>query len=85
MSKVVPYGRFDLGKGQKALAHRWAYELMVGKIPPGMELDHKCLETGCVNPEHMEVVTPTENKRREAIGQRKARGTGVAAQVRRVG
>ena len=83
MSKVVPYGRFDLGKGQKALAHRWVYELMVEKIPEGMELDHKCLETRCVNPEHMEVVTGTVNKKRQAMARRRMRGTGVAAQVRR--
>ena len=81
---MVPYGRFQL-KNQKVLAHRWVYELMVAKIPEGMELDHKCLETRCVNPEHMEVVTGTVNKKREAMVRRGMRGTGVAAQVRRAG
>lgn len=46
------------------LAHRAIYEQRVGKIPDGMELDHLCFVTMCVNPGHMEIVTPEENLRR---------------------
>lgn len=52
-------------------AHRWVYQQVVGPIPKGMHLDHVCRNTGCVNPEHMEIVTPAENNRRknEALGR----------------
>jgi len=43
------------------LVHRYAYELLVGPIPEGMELDHRCRNRGCVNPAHLEVVTRSEN------------------------
>ena len=55
------YGRFLLETGRLVLAHRWAYESLVGSIPEGMTLDHLCRNTGCVNPEHVEVVTREEN------------------------
>lgn len=57
------YGRLSVG-GRAWLAHRLSYELHVGPIPDGLELDHLCAVRGCVNPEHLEPVTPQENKRR---------------------
>lgn len=42
-------------------AHRYAYELANGPIPPGMHTDHTCWNPGCVNPEHLRVVTPSRN------------------------
>lgn len=51
-------------KGVVIPAHRWAYEHFVGPIPPGLEPDHLCRNTFCVNPDHLEIVTPRENVRR---------------------
>lgn len=49
------------------LAHRTFYELLIAEIPQGMQLDHLCRVRNCVNPHHMEVVTPQENKRRSRV------------------
>lgn len=42
-------------------AHRAAYELLVGPIPKGLDLDHLCRNPPCINPSHMEPVTHREN------------------------
>ena len=56
------YGMIRSPEGRKMLlAHRVAYELLVGPIPPGLELDHLCRNRRCVNPEHLEPVTHREN------------------------
>ena len=46
------------------MAHRWVYEMHRGPIPDGWSLDHLCRNTRCVNPEHLEPVSHTENVRR---------------------
>ena len=47
-----------------ALAHRLAYELVIGPIPKGLQIDHLCRVKDCVNPAHLEAVTNGENRRR---------------------
>lgn len=42
-------------------AHKLIYEAVLGKVPSGMHLDHLCRNRSCVNPAHMEIVTPREN------------------------
>lgn len=46
------------------MAHRVSYELLVGPIPDGLEIDHLCRTPACVNPDHLEPVTHAENQRR---------------------
>jgi hypothetical protein len=64
------YGDFTFkvaGKPVTVPAHRYAYELWVGFIAPGMQIDHvwpRCKYTDCVRPDHLEQVTPAENTRR---------------------
>lgn len=52
-------------KGRSLIAHRWVYEsVKKEKIPEGMYIDHLCRNKDCVNPEHLEPVSPAENTRR---------------------
>lgn len=56
------YGIFKVGR--KAVgAHRVAYELLVGPIPEGYEIDHRTsCPRNCVNPAHLRSVTQAQNK-----------------------
>jgi hypothetical protein len=59
------YGLVDVNR-RVVLAHRHFYEQARGAIPAGLDLDHLCRTRACVNPEHLEPVTRTENARRGA-------------------
>lgn len=46
-------------------AHRWAWKFTHGAFPAhGLQLDHLCRVRHCVNPDHLEPVTPLVNTRR---------------------
>jgi hypothetical protein len=59
---LMPNGYGQFGIGRKVFcAHRVAYEMFVGPIPAGLQIDHLCRNRRCVNPAHMEPVTQREN------------------------
>jgi hypothetical protein len=69
------YGRL-MHEQKHVSAHRMAYELLVGPIPGGMQLDHLCKNPSCVNPSHLEPVTARENVlRSDGVAAKNARKT----------
>jgi len=52
----------------RVLAHRLAWVDANGPVPDGLQLDHLCRVRHCVNPAHLEPVTPGENVRRGDAG-----------------
>ena len=63
-TRGLTYGIYRLSNGKAKKAHRLVYETSVGIIPIGLEMDHLCSNTLCVNPKHLEPVTHAENVRR---------------------
>lgn len=63
------YGYTNVDR-QRTLAHRFAYELLVGPIPDGLHIDHLCRVRLCVNPAHLEAVTQAENNRRAFVANK---------------
>lgn len=58
------YGYFTATRGIRGGAHIYAYRLLIGDVPDGLQLDHLCRNKVCVNPYHLETVTNAENVRR---------------------
>lgn len=85
------YGRIKVD-GRGLNAHRLAYELAFGPIPPGFFIDHlchvpsncdggACLHRRCINPAHLALATPEENVSAERAHQRTAAELQVAARI----
>lgn len=49
--------------GLNLLAHKVSYIIHIGEIPMEHIVHHKCENPGCVNPNHLEVLTHLEHRR----------------------
>lgn len=52
------------GVFRKRMAHRLVYKSIKGEFEKHLEIDHLCRVRRCVNPDHLEPVTRSENHRR---------------------
>lgn len=64
------YGNAAFG-GRFWNAHRLVWEQLVGPIPDGVQLDHLCRVRHCVNPDHLEPVTPATNSQRGSTARKR--------------
>lgn len=79
------YGLFYVSPSKTESAHKFAYESIVGPVPPGLTLDHRChneafdrgecaggrscLHRQCVRPDHMVPATYRRNVQQGASGK----------------
>lgn len=65
------YGRMSLS-GQTVAVHIVSYTHFHGYVPGKKQVDHKCRNRLCCNPNHLELVTHLQNQKRRAKAQREA-------------
>lgn len=74
------YGQFIINS-RKYRAHRIAFELHAAQpIPDGMQIDHRCFNRACCNPEHLRLASPKQNgeHRRGAQANNRSGARGVS-------
>jgi len=75
---VWKYGRFRVRIEKRQVefyAHRIAWQILVGEIPRGQVIDHRCRNRLCVNPDHLEPVSDRVSDRVNVV----ERGYGVTS------
>ncbi len=75
------HGGFGYGRlwrnGRYHRAHRVSYELHKGEIPDGMQVNHTCNNSSCVNPDHLYLGTQRDNIDDRVRADRSHRPQGV--------
>lgn len=66
------YGSTGSIGGKTYRAHRFAYLITFGEIPAGAEIDHKCRNRSCVNPEHLQALPVLAHRKKDAPFKRRS-------------
>ena len=82
VNKGTGYGQIWDGEKAMVYAHRVAYTLAVGLIPPRMTIDHLCSNRLCMNPAHLRACTTQENTAAAREGRETCRSGHPVAQYR---
>lgn len=73
---VDGYGMININ-GRMQRAHRVSWGWANGPIPNKMVVDHRCTNPPCVNPEHLRVVTNSQNMQHRTGAQKNNGSSGV--------
>lgn len=77
-NKPDRYANVYLDRRHPEPAHRFVYRTLVRPIRRGQHVHHKCFNKGCVNPQHLESLTPQEHGRlHDELDPLRFRGVGA--------
>ena len=68
------YGKMTVD-GKTRMPHRLAWETANGEVPPGKQINHRCDNKLCCNPDHMYAGTQADNRRDAARNDRRGEST----------
>lgn len=72
LSRYQGYGKTGFN-GRPRQAHIVSYEAFVGPVPEGMQINHKCHNRACCNPQHLYAGTQKQNMKDMRLAGREPR------------
>lgn len=79
------YIRIYSGKGvypRMQFVHRMAWVYKNGPVPEGHELDHKCRNRACCNPDHLQLLTVSQHKTKTNLERYAERTLAISEEIK---